>query len=277
MPPAQTNRRVTILLLGETGVGKSTFINGFINYLRFDHFPETKEEFSRIIWAIGMRYDHVDENCNAVTVSVGRFDDNENANSSGASMTQDPKVHVFNANGTEIHLIDTPGIGDTRGYDYDKANCAKIIDFIRDYEIHGICMLMKPNNARLNTFFKFCVYGILVHLPANAVENIVFCFTNVRATLYRPVDTLPVLESLLEQENIRVPLTPDRIYCFDNEAIRFLAARVNGIEFPPDKVTSFRESWDRAAAEMSRLVLFVAQCAPHRLHSAAPLYSVWRP
>ena len=262
MIPLPVNRRVTILLLGETGVGKSTFINGFINYLRFDHFPETKEEFSRIIWAIGMRYDHVDENYNAVTVSVGRFDDNENANDSGASVTQDPEVHVFNANGTEIHLIDTPGIGDTRGYDYDKANCAKIVDFVSNYEIHGICMLLKPNSARLNTFFKFCVEEILVHLPANAVENIIFCFTNAHSAFYRPGDTLPMLESLLERTSIRVPLTPDRIYRFDNEAIRFLAARANGIEFPPDEVTPFRESWDRAAAEMSRLVLFVAQYAP---------------
>ena len=96
-------------------------------------------------------------------------------------------------------MIDTPGIGDTRGYDYDKANCAKIIDFIRDYEIHGIFILVKPNSARLTLTFKFCVEELLVHLPVGAKENIVFCFTNARSTHYRPGDSYTALKELPDQ------------------------------------------------------------------------------
>ncbi|EFO64772.1 Ankyrin repeat protein, partial [Giardia lamblia P15] len=272
----QPDKRITILLLGETGVGKSTFVNGIINYPRFESLPETEEDFKRLIWAIGMKYDYTDENYNTVTVSVGRFSDSENINNLGASVTQDPKVHVFTTQGMEVHLIDTPGIGDTAGYEQDKRNCAKIIDFVKDYEIHGICMLLKPNSSRLNIFFRFCLEELLVHLPVDATRNIIFCFTNARSTLYRVGDTFAPLKGLLEERKVDIPLTQDRIYLFDNEAIRFLTARVNGIEFPPDEVESFRESWDRAAKELTRAISFMAQCIPQSGQAIKKLNDVRR-
>ena len=133
--------RANILLLGETGVGKSTFVNGFINYLRFDEMPKKSEDVKRIMWAVPMSFSLLDNNYKQVSVAVGPSDNNENVEDAGASVTQSPKVHVFNAHETEIHLIDTPGIGDTRGYDYDRANFDKIIDFVKDYELHGIFIL----------------------------------------------------------------------------------------------------------------------------------------
>ncbi|EFO64994.1 Hypothetical protein GLP15_385 [Giardia lamblia P15] len=247
-------RRANILLLGETGVGKSTFVNGFINYLWFDKMPESSEDIKKTIWAVPMSFSLIDNNYKQVSVSVGPSDKNEDVESVGASVTQDPKVHVFEAQETEIHLIDTPGIGDTRGYDYDKANFNKIIEFVKDYELHGICMLLKPNNARLNVFFKFCVEELLVHLPAGAVKNIIFCFTNARSTFYKPGDTYVPLKKLLEDRSIRIALVERTMYCFDNEAVRFLAARANGVAFSPEDTNSFCESWKRASDELKRAI-----------------------
>jgi hypothetical protein len=48
LPPP---REVNILILGETGVGKSTFVNAFINYLSFDTFDEARNS-SRLNWVI---------------------------------------------------------------------------------------------------------------------------------------------------------------------------------------------------------------------------------
>ena len=37
--PSASSKPIAILLLGETGVGKATFVSGTINYLRFDRLP----------------------------------------------------------------------------------------------------------------------------------------------------------------------------------------------------------------------------------------------
>ena len=128
-------------MLGETGVGKATFVSGIINYLRFDHLPETAEEVSRIQWAVPMKFVLLDENYAEMTVRMGPSDDNESTESVSVSVTQDPKLHAFDSFGTKVQLIDTPGIGDTRGCDYGRASFDKIIDVIRDYELHGIFIL----------------------------------------------------------------------------------------------------------------------------------------
>ncbi|ESU40980.1 Ankyrin repeat protein [Giardia duodenalis] len=227
--PSASNKPITILLLGETGVGKSTFVSGIINYLRFDHLPETAEEVSRIQWAVSMKFVLLDENYAETTVRMGPSDDSENTESVSVSAMQDPKLHALDSFGPKVQLIDTPGIGDTRGYDYDKANFDKIIDFIRDYEIHGIFILLKPD-TRLSTSFKFCVEELLVHLPVGAKKNIVFCFTNARFTHYRPGDSYTALKELLDQRKVGIKLSKDTMYCFDSEAVRF---RLPGPAGPP--------------------------------------------
>ena len=216
--------------------------------------PKRSKDIEKIMWAVPMNFSLLDNNYKQVSVTVGPSDNNEDVESVGASVTQSPKVHTFNAHETEIHLIDTPGIGDTRGYDYDKANFDQIIDFVKDYELHGICMLLKPNNARLNVFFKFCIEELLVHLPAGAVKNIIFCFTNARATFYKPGDTYVPLKQLLEDRSVKIALKESTMYCFDNEAIRFLAARANGVDFSAEDTNSFQESWRRASDELKRAI-----------------------
>ena len=49
----------TIVLFGETGVGKSTFINSLINYLRYETMHKAKEKGPEI--AITTKFVHLDE------------------------------------------------------------------------------------------------------------------------------------------------------------------------------------------------------------------------
>lgn len=68
-------------------------------------------------------------------------------------------------------------------------------------EIHGICILLPPNNARLTTHFKYCIEQLLTKLHRNATQNIVFCYTNANSTHYRAGDTRPTLEKHIEMIN----------------------------------------------------------------------------
>ncbi len=114
-----------------------------------------------------------------------------------------------------------------------------ILSHIDHYEhINGICILLKPNSARLTVTFRYCIQELLTHLHKSAANNIVFCFTNARATMYKPGETLPVLRKMLAEMNSNrgtdLEATDSNCFCFDNEAFRFLAACNQGVNFTDD-------------------------------------------
>ena len=130
---------------------------------------------------------------------------------------------MFETDHARFHLIDTPGIGDGRGIEQDKENFESILACLTYYDkINAVVVLLKPNNSRLTVAFRFCVLELLTHLHRSLVSNIIFAFTNSRATFYRPGDTLPVLKKLLEEKEIEINLSPSNYFCFDNEAFRYL-------------------------------------------------------
>ena len=72
-------------------------------------------------------------------------------------------------------------------------------------------------------FFKFCILELLRHLHKSLESNIIFAFTNSRGTFYQPGDTLPVLKKLLEENNLKIDVSPSNYFCFDNEVFRYLS------------------------------------------------------
>ncbi|CAG8634285.1 9361_t:CDS:2, partial [Dentiscutata heterogama] len=232
LPSVAPREEINILLLGETGTGKSTFINAFANYSKFNNLDD----------AI-----------------------------SGKSCTKECGIYVFPvAENKVIRLIDTPGVGDTRGIEYDKKNFENILKNI-NYHAHlnGICILLKPNNSRLDVIFRFCIQELLSHLHKNAKDNIIFCFTNTRGTFFRPGYTLPVLNKQLKEleskSGIEIKVCKDTQYCFDNEPFRFLAANKKGIKFTDDEKKNFASSWEKSAKELVRLLQYISNCTPHKI------------
>ena len=140
----------------------------------------------------------------------------------GQSATQFPREYTFETETTRYHLIDTPGIGDSRGIQKDRENFDNILAFLTYYaKINAVVVLLKPNSSRLTIAFKFCVLELLKHLHKSLLRNIIFAFTNSRGTFYRPGDTLPVLKELLKEKKIDITLSPKTYFCFDNEAFRY--------------------------------------------------------
>jgi hypothetical protein len=126
-----------------------------------------------------------DENLNETLVEIGGCDKNE-TKVAGKAATQNARVHRIDISSKiKLNIIDTPGIGDPDGYQRDNFNFHNTIQFISQFNgLHGICVLLKPNNARLDLHFRYCFKELLVHLHKNATPNIVFCFTNSRSKFF---------------------------------------------------------------------------------------------
>lgn len=277
--PDAVDKSLNILLLGETGVGKSTFINALANYLTFRTVDEACDgEMQSLIYLEFTTYTDVYEEKRIV---VGKVENDEIARRKevGCSVTQKCKAYTFNVGSTElpVRLIDTPGIGDTRGFDQDVVNMKGILSHLSEYDtLSAICILLKPNEERLTTSLKYCVVQLLTHLHKDATSNILFCFTNSRSTNFKVGGTLKLLRSLLSDapQTAAIKFNASTMYYFDSEGFRFLAQVHNGIRFSAEDANMMRLSWKQSTDEAMRLIGHVASLTPHNLQSTLSLNHV---
>jgi predicted GTPase len=88
------------------------------------------------------------------SLKVSQLCENASDGSKGQSTTQDTKAYQMNAGSKIVRLLDTPGIGDTRGIEQDKKNMDNILAKLRSVgTLHGILILLKPNSSRLTVMF----------------------------------------------------------------------------------------------------------------------------
>ncbi|XP_044271283.1 uncharacterized protein LOC123015565 [Tribolium madens] len=258
---------INILLLGETGVGKSTFINSIANYLHFKSFKKANkaEELLVLIPSVIIV---TNENFEQVTLTIGS--DKNEFQEVGAAGTQDVKTYVFpiGEGKTRLRLIDSPGMGDPRGIEQDDINCENILAYLSQLsELHAICFLMKPTTTRKTILFEYCVKQILSRLEKSASKNIIFIFTNTRGSNYTPGDTLPCLKTIVDDiktkpPHVDIPLKGN-IFSVDNEAFRFLVAMKNNIKFNDELQQRFVDSWNKSSEECWKLILYIVGDAAH--------------
>ncbi|RYO86101.1 hypothetical protein DL762_004896 [Monosporascus cannonballus] len=215
-------------ILDHGGVGKSTFINAFCNYMTYRDLDDamTHEKLETIIPSSftiqriedspsGRRFIQTD-------IRVGESDKFEVDGSRGDSATQKTGVYRIPIGDRIVRIIDTPGVGDE----------------------------------------------LLTYLHRDAATNIIWGFTNTRQSNYMPGDSYKPLERLLQQhESLGLSLTPDNVFCFDSESFRCLAAQKQGC-VPTENLNDFRRSWERSAEEKNRLLQYVSSLQPHSVTAA---------
>ena len=201
-----------ILLIGESGVGKSTFIGSLDNYLVYDTFDKARES--------GLK--------NSVLSSFTTiYLSDENIKIKIEQDNSDESCHVIFHDSKSIRLIETPGIDNQHG----QFAINDIVNQIKLYkELHCICILLRPNNARLTEGFRANFEQLMANLPRSAADNIVFVFTNTRSSFYKPGDTGVAIISVLKQMKCSelIQFSKDNVFCFENEKFRYLAAPQQG-------------------------------------------------
>ena len=260
LPPKDVDvNHINILLLGESGVGKSTFINALANYYTFGSFEEARTSPPLVVLPVSFLVTTGD-NFEEKTVHFGDVDSNENHNDIGQSVTQHCRSYVFSiSDQTRLRIIDTPGMGDTRGLEQDDTNMERIISYISNLShLNAICILLKPNESRLTIVLRSYFTRLLNFIGENAHHSIVFCFTNTRSTFYAPGNTGPLLRKMLaDLPNKGIKFEKRNTFCFDSEALRYLIASRNGIEFDAYQRKDYEQSWKKSSEVSNDLINYI--------------------
>jgi len=260
-----------VLLIGETGVGKSTWINAFANYCSFDSLQEAAQAGG--LFPIRSTFIVTDPlTKEKITISSdGRFQITKPK--AGESVTQNSNEYVFRFADIDVNLIDTPGLLDTRdvgkdSHSSDKKNIDITFKFLSNYqEIHAICIVIKANITRLSADFQYTLTEIFKRLDKSACNNVIFIFTNAASSNFKPDTTQPILQRFLQEKNIPLFLPPQKptIYCFENGVMKFLAECKNKITHDEDDVQDAERSWRRSAKTTKELLRYTLSLKPHSL------------
>lgn len=152
-------KEFTILLVGESGVGKTSFLTFVYNFVR------------------GYRPDQYVPYHEAA---------NEAGGSQAQSQTQAARVYEFvSADGFKIRIVDTPGIADTRGLAQDQLHRQNIVTTVQQGvpSVDAVLVLANGTNPRLGVATDYALTTLTSILPRDLLPNLAILFTNVSSPL----------------------------------------------------------------------------------------------
>ncbi|XP_073347826.1 uncharacterized protein [Pagrus major] len=187
----------TIMVLGATGAGKSTLVNGMINYIL------------GVEWEDSYRFKLVDEDP-----------------SKSQAHSQTSEVTAYKINHQEgfkidysLTIVDTPGYGDTKGIERDKEITEQLRNLFTDQrgvsEIDAICFVAQAALARLTPTQKYVFDSVLSIFGKDVAENIRVLVTFAEGKVP------PVLEAI-KASGVPCPTTEDGLplhFKFNNSAL----------------------------------------------------------
>ena len=254
--PSPINSSINILLIGEQGVGKSTFINAFVNYLSFKTVAQANRP---IVLKPLSFYLAINDTFEERRCTFGDFHGQDPSTTSPCqTYTFDPRLN----DGKKLCLIDTPSLKDAQDSDYENAN---IIQHILDYvntlsHLNAVCFLLQPDVLRLSTSFHSCFGRLMSRLGGNARDNVIFCFTNALTTFSTPGSTTPLLRNMFASHSMNdMSFNRENTFFFENESFRYLVAAQNGIQFNSEEKAEYTMTWPESVEESKRLLDCVRQ------------------
>lgn len=159
---SQKHHSYKMLLIGETGSGKTSFLNLLCN--------------CGSVEALGRKFD------SDIIALFKEFNDiklEDAQQRQMASKTSGAKKYNVEIGNLKVGIIDSPGFGDSRGFDQDKDNAKLIIDCLEAEEfLHCICLIINGRQARMSPSLQYVLTEITSILPREVLNNIIVVFTN---------------------------------------------------------------------------------------------------
>ncbi|XP_042071484.1 uncharacterized protein LOC121812718 [Haplochromis burtoni] len=229
--PNKTNR--TILLVGETGAGKSTLINALLNYTMGVKWEDR-------VWFMIAEEERRSQTSDVIVYEIFGFEDVTLPYS--------------------LTIIDTPGYGDTRGIEHDDIISHRLLDLFRSedgvHEVHAVGLVMKASVNRLSDRLKYVFDSVMSLFGKNLEKNIIALITHSDGS--RPKNPLQVLEAA----NIKCAKNED------SQPVYFLFNNCQHEERMEEN-TNFRNSWELTQTNMDHLTDLLGKSNPQKLVKTA--------
>jgi energy-coupling factor transporter ATP-binding protein EcfA2 len=219
---------VTIIIVGETGAGKTAFMSLLANI------------------CLGADYD---------TLSLFHNRENESHLPKSQSQTSAAFMYQFkDSSGTQIRILDTPGLADTRGLEQDdahKASIAKAIQTLVD-TIDAVIVMANGTVEQLGVATDYALNTISAMFPRSIVDNIGFLFTNV--------DT--ILSFNFQMSTLPEEVRSAQIWTIQNPLALYMRYQENvGAHVPENQLVSLRHlmgsNYDRTVDTIQSLMQWV--------------------
>lgn len=156
-----------LLMVGETGTGKTTLINAMVNYI---HGVKFKDE----VW-----------------FEITEEEKDKQMQDQSESQTSEITVYEVFAQDNPMCLtvIDTPGYGDTRGIEYDKQIAENLYKLFHSDSgvkaIDAVCLVVKASVNRLSDRLLYIFDAVFSVFGKDIENNIVVFFHSLRWNAFK--------------------------------------------------------------------------------------------
>ncbi|KAJ4000672.1 hypothetical protein F5050DRAFT_1803869 [Lentinula boryana] len=244
--PPWVKRQINLVLIGETGVGKTAMLDLLANVcagVQLEDFKATHQAKS------------------------------ERGGSSSGSQTNIPEFYTIPcANGNEVNILDTPGLADTRGIDMDNEHKAAIANAIKKHfeTIDAVIILANGTLARLGAATEYALTTISGMFPNSIVDNIAFIFTMVSdPTMFN-----------FDRASLPVELRKAKIWSINNPFAQWIKYQEKLAQDPPtvdedileEMNESVHRSYTKALKMFAQVFQFLDKCKIQPTNSIYNLY-----
>ncbi|XP_062378194.1 uncharacterized protein LOC134067135 [Sardina pilchardus] len=228
----------TVLLVGETGTGKSTLINALVNY------------------AMGVKWE--DEVWFQIVEDENR----------DQSVSQTSDVFVYQIFGFEgktlpysLTLIDTPGYADTRGIGRDARVSEQLFKLFRSEdgvkEVDAVALVLKATENRVSDRMAYILNSVMSLFGKDMDKRIVTLFTH--STAQTPKNALGA---------IKTELSALKIQCATNKCdqpVHFLFDNSQNAERTAKDKRSLKFSAETSQEGMEEFAAFLGKSTAHKV------------